>query len=190
MQTSKLPYILLLSSLLLLNGLIFLTPFVAMQDYEAGELLHKAFSPTCHQLTSRSLCLFRFSDGRLSIGDCMQSDLLSPSRATVVQAGEGVGYKLPVCSRDVAIYFAMLLGTIALPFLQKIESQDWPDKKILIAAAVPIAIDGATQLLGLRESSNSLRLITGFIIGIVLPFYLLPILNAAFFSIFKKKAGK
>jgi hypothetical protein len=69
----------------------------------------------------------------------------------------------------------MLIGLLALPFIGKIDSEDWPSRWILVAAAVPIAIDGTTQLFGLRESDNTLRIITGAIIGVVLPFYLLQI---------------
>ena len=83
-----------------------------------------------------------------------------------------------VCARDVAIYLAMLLGALALPFVRRIESDLWPNKWLLVAACVPIAIDGFTQLFGLRESSNFLREITGAIVGFALPFYIVPMLNS------------
>ena len=39
-----------------------------------------------------------------------------------------------------------------------------------------MGIDGTTQLIGLRESFNELRFITGFIGGFVALFYILPVL--------------
>ncbi len=188
MAGSKIPYLFLLVALILFNGLILLTPLVASQDAGVGNLLYIAFAPTCHQLTSRSLCLFKSGgNGQLSIGDCMQSDVLSLTRANTVVRGDETGYKFPVCARDMGIYLAMLLGMLILPFIWKIEGEEWPNKWILVAAAVPIGIDGTTQLFGFRESSNFLREITGFIIGIVLPFYLVPMLNSLYFFLLQKK---
>jgi uncharacterized membrane protein len=34
---------------------------------------------------------------------------------------------------------------------------------VMAAAAIPMLIDGLTQLSGLRESTNPLRLVTGFV---------------------------
>lgn len=189
MRGSKLPYFLLLAALLLFNALIFAVPFLASQGQDV-EALYPAFGPTCHQLTSRSLCLFRSAEG-YSIGDCFSSSSLSPSHQNTVAYPDKIGYKLPVCSRDVAIYLSMLVGLLVLPFVRKIESENWPNKWFLVAAAVPIAIDGTTQALGLRESDNFLRIITGAIIGVALPFYILPMLNSlCSFILEKVQKGK
>jgi uncharacterized membrane protein len=167
--------------LLLFNGLIFYTAYLESQLDPTGELLHAAFAPTCHQLASRSQCVFvSKEDGSYSFGDCMPQGELSYSRETKFDYPGKVGYKLPVCSRDVAIYLGMLLGLLALPLLQKPDSEEMPSIWILAAACAPIALDGITQLLGIRESTNALRVMTGFIVGVVLPFYILPILNALF----------
>jgi len=174
----RLPYVLLVLLMLALNGFIFLTPYLASKGSAEAPLLYAVFAPTCHQLTSRSLCLFvEKGSGKYGIGDCYPSEKLVLSHENEVDYPDGTGYKLPVCARDVAIYLAMLAGLLALPFFQKMESEDFPDKWLLVAAAVPIAIDGFTQLFGLRESSNLLRIATGVIIGVVLPFYLLPVVN-------------
>ena len=181
MSGSRIPYFLLLLALLALNAMIFLTPYLASQGDPAADALYLVFSPTCHQLTSRSVCLLKSNaDGSLGIGDCFPESGLSPSRTVIVQYPGTTGYKLPVCSRDVAIYLFMLLGTLALPFLQKIGGEDWPNKWLLVAAAIPTAIDGGTQLLGFRESTNLIRIITGAIIGFALPFYIVPMLNSLY----------
>ncbi|MFA6489073.1 MAG: DUF2085 domain-containing protein [Candidatus Micrarchaeia archaeon] len=187
MAGSKIPYLLALVALLLLNGLIFLTPFAAFANKGTGDLLYTAFAPTCHQLTSRSLCLFKSNDGKLSIADCMESDSFSSTHATTITRGAETGYKFPVCARDMGIYLAMFLGLLILPFVQKIEGEGWPNKWIIATAAVPIALDGGTQLIGLRESSNLLREITGAIVGVVLPFYIVPMLNSLYSFLQQKK---
>ncbi len=77
---------------------------------------------------------------------------------------------LPVCARDVGIYlgavagFATILAKKRHPLLSKI--------KLPLHATIPIALDGVTQtILLLRESNNTLRLITGFIFSFGLVAY-------------------
>jgi len=186
MVGSKLPYALFLAFLILLNVAVFYVPYAASQGDANAPLMYAAFGPTCHQLTSRSNCLFVSQDGKYSFGDCMQSDVLSYTHADRVDAGGSVGYKLPVCSRDVAIYLAMLAGALVLPFVRRVESDSWPNKWLLVAVCVPIAIDGFTQLFGLRESSNLLREVTGVIVGFALPFYIVPMLNSLYGLLLEK----
>lgn len=87
------------------------------------------------------------------------------------------GHQLPVCARDAAIYLAMLVGGLALPFVIDTKSSRAPPIWIFILAMVPIGVDGLTQFLGWRESTNELRIATGAITGIAIPFYLIPTLN-------------
>ncbi|MCX8195063.1 MAG: DUF2085 domain-containing protein [Candidatus Micrarchaeota archaeon] len=192
MDRKKLPYFLLFFALFLLNTLIFLAPYLAsIGDGESAGTLYFIFGPTCHQLASRSLCLFKSkADGSYFLGDCLPSPAFSPSKEEAFDYPDKTGYKFPVCARDTAIYFFMLIGLAALPFFQKIESDRWPDNLILIAAAIPIGVDGGGQLLGLWESTNLSRIITGAIIGTVLPFYILAILNSLAILIFHKNGRK
>jgi len=114
-----------------------------------------------------------------------QDGTLSYSHENVVLLEDGsYAYKLPVCARDVAIYLAMLLGGAILPFVRKVQSTQMPNKWLLAIALVPMAIDGTAQLVGLYESTNMLRLITGSIAGFALPFYIIPMLNMAADNIF------
>lgn len=82
--------------------------------------------------------------------------------------------QVPVCARDFAIYFSFLLAALLYPFLKKLEDARLPPIKYLLLALIPIGIDGGTQLIGLRESTNFLRILTGFVLGFVTPFYLIP----------------
>lgn len=74
-----------------------------------------------------------------------------------------VGHQLPVCARCTGIYFGAFIGS----FFARAKS---PPPLFLVAALIPMALDGGTQLL-FRESTNALRLATGLIAGFVVIFY-------------------
>jgi uncharacterized membrane protein len=67
------------------------------------------------------------------------------------------------------LYIGILTGLLLYPL--------WFGKgvrfKIVVLFGLPLIIDGGSQLL-FRESTNEIRALTGFILGIILPFYLLP----------------
>jgi len=153
--------------MLAFNLLIWVTPLLAMSQNPLAGTLYSLFGLACHQLPERSLCL----SGSLSIGDC---SILFP-------------YQLPVCSRDIAIYTAMLFGGLVMPSIYDVRGRTTPSIWILVLAAVPVAIDGGTQLMGMRESTNLLRLFTGAIIGFIIPFFLIPLVNDLSFMLSKKK---
>ncbi len=73
------------------------------------------------------------------------------------------GVPMPICARCTAIYVGLFLGLLTFVVLP------WMHERILrlvmIAAAMPLAIDGLTQLMHLRESTNALRFGTGSIAG-------------------------
>ncbi|WP_174591819.1 DUF2085 domain-containing protein [Methanocella conradii] len=76
------------------------------------------------------------------------------------------GIQMPVCARCASIYVATALG-LAFFRLKGYGGREfrmnWP---LLILLFVPTGVDGFTQYLGLRESTNLLRLITGFPYGL------------------------
>ena len=157
--------------------LIFITPIMAMLGMnEITDGLYFGFSFTCHQLNSRSLCLFE----NQTIASCTEyKQKVDYAKTNYVIKENKIGYKFPVCSRDIGIYFSMLLGAIVFGIINRknLNTTKIPPIIFLILAMVPIGIDGLGQLIGLWESSNFIRLLTGFIIGIVSPFYAIPILN-------------
>lgn len=73
---------------------------------------------------------------------------------------------MPICARCTAIYIGLFLGLMAFvawPF--------FPERimrVVAIGAAIPLAIDGLTQLMRLRESTNGLRFGTGIAAGFAL----------------------
>jgi uncharacterized membrane protein len=82
---------------------------------------------------------------------------------------------MAVCARCFGIYTGFLIGMIIYPFIKKLDDFRTPNKWYLIIALIPMAVDGTTQLIGLRESFNELRFVTGFIAGFVGVFYILPV---------------
>jgi len=87
------------------------------------------------------------------------------------------GEKLAVCARCTGIYAGMLFGALAYPFVWGLGSVKTPSKYLLVFSLVPLGLDGVTQLAGLRESTNFLRVVSGFLFGVVLPYYLIPVLG-------------
>ncbi len=158
-------------------ALIIAAPLLLMANNSVAPPLYYGFSYACHQLNSRSLCYFPSSANAVS--DCTASPAFSPAKTAQVTVNGQAGYKIPVCARDIGIYFAMLLGGLALPFVRKIEGEGIPNKWLLVVALIPIAIDGTGQLLGFWESTNAMRLWTGAAAGLALPFYIVPMANWA-----------
>lgn len=79
------------------------------------------------------------------------------------------GYPLAVCSRCTFLYLGILVGMILYPLRF---GKGIPLKVVLLFAA-PMVVDGLSQLL-FRESSNDIRALTGFLLGVVIPSYLMP----------------
>jgi uncharacterized membrane protein len=79
------------------------------------------------------------------------------------------GNEMPYCSRDLGIFIGMMLGC-ALGLYIVLDLKVW----YIIGGLVPMGIDGVGQLVGLWESTNPVRLLTGalagFITGIALAF--------------------
>lgn len=81
------------------------------------------------------------------------------------------GVPMPLCARCVGIYLGVLVGVTLfrlVPFLRERIMRN-----VAIAAVLPLAIDGLTQLTGLRESTNDLRLATGSIAGLAFGLWVL-----------------
>lgn len=87
------------------------------------------------------------------------------------------GRYMPVCARCTGFYIAAILfGT-----LSRFIAIDYNLPLLIVAAILllPAAIDGTSQLWGLRESNNILRLFTGLLGGLGLA-----IIYLAFFKYF------
>jgi uncharacterized membrane protein len=78
---------------------------------------------------------------------------------------------MPICARCTAIYGGLFAGLV-LFFIAP-----WIHERIarwtMYIAATPMAIDGVTQLLRFRESTNSLRIATGSVAGFAFGYWIL-----------------
>jgi uncharacterized membrane protein len=71
---------------------------------------------------------------------------------------------MPICARCTGIYIGLLVGILTFSlFWKRIDAglARW----MVMIAVIPIGVDGITQALGLRESTNPLRLATGFAVA-------------------------
>lgn len=73
------------------------------------------------------------------------------------------GVPMPICARCVGIYGGLLVGLLAFWMIPILSERVM--RVFAFAAVTPLAIDGLTQLAGLRESTNPLRLATGVVAG-------------------------
>jgi len=91
------------------------------------------------------------------------------------------GFQLPVCARDTGIYLGFVLGLLALKLIHRDERPTelprWPILALMAAFIAVMGYDGVTSYLGLRESTNDLRLVTGMLTGWALAGITLPMVN-------------
>jgi uncharacterized membrane protein len=72
------------------------------------------------------------------------------------------GNEMPYCSRDLGIFIGMMLGC-GLGLYIVLDLKAW----YIIGGLTPLGIDGVGQLMGLWESTNPVRLLTGGLAGLI-----------------------
>jgi uncharacterized membrane protein len=85
-----------------------------------------------------------------------------------------MGHALGVCSRCSFIYFAFLLGVILYPFIHKLNNVRMPAIWVIITAVVLMLVDSVLDIFDVFNNTFLTRSVTGFFLGFVLPFYLIP----------------
>jgi len=84
------------------------------------------------------------------------------------------GYQVAFCERDTAMYAAMALSGLAWArFGRRVPGLHW---SVFLLLALPMALDGFTQLLGFRESTWQLRTLTGGLFGLGCVWFGFPLL--------------
>ncbi len=81
-----------------------------------------------------------------------------PSRCLEVWA-----VPMPICARCTAIYAGLFMGLVAFSVVPS--AREKVLRRILYVMITPLAVDGVTQAMRLRESTNDLRLATGLAAG-------------------------
>lgn len=90
------------------------------------------------------------------------------------------GSKLPVCGRCQGIYLAGLISTFLYPFIKRISKSEFPPVWLLLLSFSIIGIDVVLEWSGAYGYISMIKFLTGFFLGFVLPFFLLPGLQKFF----------
>ncbi len=144
-----------------------------------AKAIYTLYSFACHQLPERSFFLssrpyYSLDQIREAMGP--DADNILKRRAFV--GNPEMGYKIAICQRDFAIYFSILIAGLAFALVRN-TLDPLPFKAFLILC-IPIAVDGLTQLFGLRESTPPGRVFSGSLFGVGLVWTLYPRLEMAF----------
>jgi uncharacterized membrane protein len=83
------------------------------------------------------------------------------------------GQPLAVCARCTGIYLGFLAGLGIYPLVRGWRRPRLPSGRAFLWFSIPIALDTAANVLGLWNTSGAVRLATGIIWGLILPFYVL-----------------
>jgi uncharacterized membrane protein len=101
-----------------------------------GQLLWNLGFSLCHQLPERSLSI--------------------------------AGYQLPMCARDTGTFIGFLAVMIALLLLGRLKRAGMPDRTMLAVAVAGFALyllDASSSYVGIRDTTNGLRLFVGLAMG-------------------------
>ncbi|HYI07811.1 MAG TPA: DUF2085 domain-containing protein [Thermoanaerobaculia bacterium] len=119
-------------------------------------------------LSASALCAWA-----ISAGASMQWRLLFRvlCHGRVERSLELFGVPMPICARCTGIYLGLLAGLAAFRLLPLLQERVM--RMVAFAAVIPLAVDGLTQLAGLRESTNPLRMATGLAAGLAFGLWIL-----------------
>jgi uncharacterized membrane protein len=96
------------------------------------------------------------------------------------------GWQLPVCARDTGIYAGFGLSLAVIAVLERHRrATELPVAWVLVLGAMGVlamVIDGVTSYVGIRSTTNALRLATGLAAGWALPLVVVPMLNGQMWS--------
>ena len=162
-------------------ALAFSAPLLMLVGLDGpARLIYLLFRVTCHQLPQRSFFLdgpaiaYPFSTIAPLTGATQPLELFWHP---IYDASLGLGYQVAFCERDTAIYLAILLTGL----LYTLTGRRWRPLPwyVFVLFAIPIAVDGLSQLPGWRESTPLLRVLTGGIFGVGVALFAYPHLNQA-----------
>lgn len=146
----------------------FLAPILMHAGYTTpARLIYGLYSFTCHQLPDHSYFLYADNPAPLApeltaAGAPPAADLFAFRKFI---GGPAFGYKVALCERDLAIYSSVLLAGLVFAVARKHTRVQAPSIKVYLLFLIPIAVDGVSQLVGLRESNWWLRTLTGALFG-------------------------
>jgi len=142
----------------------FLAPYLMAIGIEGpAKFIYMLYHLTCHQLPERSFFVF--------------------------------GHKMALCARCSSLYLSfwgvgLFYGLWRSTPLSRRYHLSPLSLKLLFLLALPMAIDGTGQLLGLWESTNTLRAITGALAGGGFGLFAYPLLDQGFQSTILRTPGQ
>lgn len=92
--------------------------------------------------------------------------------------------QLAVCVRCSSVYAGFLLGLIIYPWLRRLDCPRIPSRWLLLVVFVPVALEVATEWIGLYQSTVVTRSLTGGALGAILSFFILPTVLEAVHQLF------
>lgn len=169
-----------------LTGLYVLLPLLAPLLMAAGapqigRLIYFAYRPACHQLPERTFFLLG-PQASYTLDELWATGWVDRADDIFVRqrflGAMQIGWKMALCQRDIAMYGSLFLGGLLFGLLR---TRLRPLSLLAyLACLVPMFIDGGTQLVGLRESTPLLRVLTGGLLGFATVWMLYPRLEDAF----------
>lgn len=165
-------------------GIYVLTPFLApvfmhLGWYAPARVIYAVYSLFCHQLPDHSY--FVFGPQTAPSLTTLEAGGMTPGLGLFQQrrfiGNPLLGYKVGICQRDVAIYGSIFVGGLIFALVRKRVKP--LSLKLFIILLIPLAVDGLTQMFGLRVSNWWLRSITGAIFGFAAVFLAYPYVQAA-----------
>lgn len=84
------------------------------------------------------------------------------------------GEILAVCSRCTVIYAGFFIGVLIYPIFKKLDNTQLPPVWILLSISALMLADVLFDISGIMKNTFITRSITGFLLGVILPFYLIP----------------
>ncbi len=167
-------------------GLPLLSPILYQAgNSRGGALLQMLYRPFCHQRPERSFFLFGeqviYSTGdlttRLGVGTVPYRYVGAP----------GIGFRIAVCERDVAIYGTMFLAGLLFALVRK-RLRPLTGRQFL-ALILPMAVDGLGQLVGLWSSTWISRVITGALFGLASIWLVYPYLQEGLSQVYREMSA-
>jgi uncharacterized membrane protein len=150
-------------------GIPFLAPILMhLGLIMPANAIYGVYSIFCHQLPDHSFFLFGHDHAPLE-PVLVQGGMAEGLNLLVMRrfvGNELLGYKVALCQRDVAIYGSVLLAGLVYGIVRNRRIVRPLPLKVYALFLIPIAVDGISQMFGLRESNWVLRTITGMVFGV------------------------
>jgi uncharacterized membrane protein len=168
--------------LLVLNALTlsfvggaFAAPLLAAVGFvDAANAIYDTYRAVCHQWAFRSFFLL----GPQALHSHAELEAVGLDPFHFLGSPE-LGWKMAFCERDLAIFSGVLLFGLLYAARWRHLGMRPANYLVFAVLCLPMAVDGLTQLLGLRESTWELRVATGSLFGVASAWLLYPRLQRA-----------